>query len=521
MTRQTTINKVIDFLTRVKNAGYTSVLQYCRDFNEPYQNYIVNINRILKDEELDDECKNTIRTLKSDIKCNNKTTNSVVNSEKIDSDDRASTEIVRDEEGKVLYYKFEIYRRDKSPVVGQLTREEMNSVYRLYSYYGANITQREISRTLPEYSLVDFKRILRVFNITKACSPFAPHMYEEYTENELKDMHLRLKENDFLKKLEKEEVEDLKKLNIKLAKELNNLKNNVIHNVIDAGLEIKDSDYNPKEFIKNNPNSNNLIIWLSDMHIGAYNDAFGAYDIAEYNKDDIKSRLDTIVAKFAGRFYDNIYVVNLGDSIDSYNKETTRGGHPLPSIWNDKEISMIYIELMKEFFIDLQYNVTYNTMTYICIGESNHDGNAGWLNNKILEAHLQNIGIKTYISNYSIDSFSVGKHTFVYAHGKDNQNQFKNFPLTLNDKTDLYFTQWMNENNIVGKYKYVVKGDLHRYAYTVGNTFDYISVGSLYGSSNWITANFGNTKWSINFMEIQGDDMKIGTIREQEYLIII
>ena len=251
------------------------------------------------------------------------------------------------------------------------------------------------------------------------------------------------------------------------------------------------------------------------MHIGAYNDAFGAYDIAEYNKDDIKSRLDTIVAKFAGRFYDNIYVVNLGDSIDSYNKETTRGGHPLPSIWNDKEISMIYIELMKEFFIDLQYNVTYNTMTYICIGESNHDGNAGWLNNKILEAHLQNIGIKTYISNYSIDSFSVGKHTFVYAHGKDNQNQFKNFPLTLNDKTDLYFTQWMNENNIVGKYKYVVKGDLHRYAYTVGNTFDYISVGSLYGSSNWITANFGNTKWSINFMEIQGDDMKIGTIREQ------
>ena len=243
MTRQTTINKVIDFLTRVKNAGYTSVLQYCRDFNEPYQNYIVNINRILKDEELNDECKNTIRTLKSDIKCNNKTTNSVVNSEKIDSDDRASTEIVRDEEGKVLYYKFEIYRRDKSPVVGQLTREEMNSVYRLYSYYGANITQREISRTLPEYSLVDFKRILRVFNITKACSPFAPHMYEEYTENELKDMHLRLKENDFLKKLEKEEVEDLKKLNIKLAKELNNLKNNVIQNVIDAGLEIKDSDY--------------------------------------------------------------------------------------------------------------------------------------------------------------------------------------------------------------------------------------------------------------------------------------
>ena len=128
------------------------------------------------------------------------------------------------------------------------------------------------------------------------------------------------------------------------------------------------------------------------------------------------------------------------------------------------------------------------------------------------------MGIKTYISNYAIDSFCVGDHTFVYAHGKDNYTQFKNFPLTLNDKTDLYFTQWMNGNNIMGKYKYVVKGDLHRFAYTVGNTFDYISVGSLYGSSNWITANFGNTKWSINFMEIQGDDMQIGTIREQNII---
>ena len=391
----------------------------------------------------------------------------------------------------------------------------MNNVYRLYSYYGASITQREISRTLPEYSLVDFKRILRAFNITKACAPFAPHMFEEYTEEELKEMHLRLKENDFLKKLEKDEINDLRKLNTSLAKELNNLKTNVLQNVIDAGLEIKDSNFNPRNIIPSTVGKKDLIIWLSDMHIGAYNDAFGAYEIAEYNKEDIAHRLNIIVQKFAGKFYENIYVVNLGDSVDSFNKETTRGGHPLPSVWNDKEISMNYIELMKQFFVDLQHNVKHNSdLIYLCIGESNHDGDIGWLNNRILEAHLQNMGIRTYISNYSIDSFCVGDHAFVYAHGKDNYTQFKNFPLTLNDKTDLYFTQWMNENNIHGKYKYVVKGDLHRFAYTVGNTFDYISVGSLYGSSNWITANFGNTKWSINFMEIDGDDMQIGTIRE-------
>ena len=193
--------------------------------------------------------------------------------ETIENDERAETQIVRDSEGKVSYYKFKIFKRDKAPLMGKLTREEMNSVHRLYSYYGANITQREISRTLPEYSLVDFKRILRVFSITKACSPFAPHMYEEYTEEGLKEMHLRLKENDFIKKLEKDEINDLRKLNIKLAKELNNIKNNVIQNVIDAGIEIKESNFDPKKISPTIVGKKDLIIWLSDMHIGAYNDA--------------------------------------------------------------------------------------------------------------------------------------------------------------------------------------------------------------------------------------------------------
>ena len=64
----------------------------------------------------------------------------------------------------------------------------------MYSYYGSSLTQRIVSRNFPEYSLVDFKRILRAFNITKASAPFAPHMFEEYTEDQLKEIHLREKE---------------------------------------------------------------------------------------------------------------------------------------------------------------------------------------------------------------------------------------------------------------------------------------------------------------------------------------
>ena len=97
--------------------------------------------------------------------------------EVLDTDERVESSYIRNNEGKISGYKFKVYRRDKTPVTGVLSREEMQTIYRLYSYYGASITQREISRHFPDYSLIDFKRILRAFNITKASGPFAPHMY--------------------------------------------------------------------------------------------------------------------------------------------------------------------------------------------------------------------------------------------------------------------------------------------------------------------------------------------------------
>ena len=79
-------------------------------------------------------------------------------------------------------------------------------IYRLYSYYGSSITQREVSRSFPEYSLEDFKKILRVFNITKASAPFAPHIIEENTPEQLQVMQLREKENDFLRGIEAQRI---------------------------------------------------------------------------------------------------------------------------------------------------------------------------------------------------------------------------------------------------------------------------------------------------------------------------
>lgn len=434
------------------------------------------------------------------------------NNSHIDTDEVAEVENVRDEDGHIISYKFTIYRRDKSPIIGNLTRTEMQAIYRLYSYYGSSLTQRQISRQFPEYSFIDFKRILRAFNITKACAPFAPHMIEEHTQEELKEMQLREKENDLLRNIEKDEIKDLKALVSKLTKKTAGISNDKIVELF------KSTNKEYKELPVNITNTNAeypcLIIWLSDLHIGAYNAKYSSFvALPSYDVNEIKSRLAKIVETFAGQSYASVYVVNLGDSIDGFNKETTRGGHELPEIMDDKEISEAFIECMMEFFATLTSKVKCSNFNYLCIGESNHGGTTEWLNQKLLAAYITKYNVHSYISNYPIDSFVIGNTTLIYLHGKDNLTQTRQFPLTLNPNTELWFANYIKEQGIVNKHIYIVKGDLHNYAYTTGKQFDYISVGSMYGSSNYIVANFGHTNWSINYSVINGDNMMMGKIQ--------
>ena len=106
--------------------------------------------------------------------------------EEIETDDKAVTNLERDDNGRIQFYSFEIYRKNNPTLAGKLDRKEMETVYRLYSIYGANLTQKIVSREFPQFTFIEFKRILRAFNIYKANSEFAPHIIEERSEEELR-----------------------------------------------------------------------------------------------------------------------------------------------------------------------------------------------------------------------------------------------------------------------------------------------------------------------------------------------
>lgn len=122
-----------------------------------------------------------------------------------DYDDRSVGICERGPDEKITHYTYKIFIRDKESLEGSFSREEMDTVYRLYSSLdGAGLTVRDVSRQFPALTYRDFKRILRAFNITKSSMPVAPHILEEKNANDVAELVLKRKEDNLYKKLDSE-----------------------------------------------------------------------------------------------------------------------------------------------------------------------------------------------------------------------------------------------------------------------------------------------------------------------------
>lgn len=505
MIRKTTIAKFIDRLTSlVSLKTQADRIAFFKDNKLP-SNYITstfsNIYNNYQEGNIDQETYDKIVNLLSQYFLSFdqfKDTSLVGHKESVEADKGSDIEFIRDENGKINEYAFKINRQGKEPLVGKLTRDDANTIYRLYSYYGASITQREISRYFPEWSLIDFKRILRAFNITKASAPFAPHVIEEYSTNDLLEMQIREKENDFLRRLEASRIKMAESLLNKCALENLNLK----QQIADSKEIISSIDFTnaPHIYCPDIQTSDKtLIIWLSDMHIGAAVSGYSIYQ-NQYDNAVVRERLSKIVDTVSnlGYTFKEIIVCNLGDSLDGMDHQTSRRDHYLPQNMTNKEQVQNFMNLMI-FFINSLSKYT-SSLKYYCVGESNHDGDLGYVTNLALAAYLNSMGenIAATVFNKFIGHFKSNNMHFVLCHGKDNKDMFKNLPLVMNDKTENFINEYLDTESLYGKIVFV-KGDLHQSATTYAKRFTYKSVGSLFGSSEWIHKNFGNTKAACDY----------------------
>lgn len=504
--KKSTIKKYITILEDIKNSG-KSIKAYCEENGIS----VANIYQVKSKLEETNELYHEFMSLYNSITGRKSYNEELIEVETSEDEIDKVTVVRNSEDNKIIEYKVYIPVRDSRPFEATLSRKEIEDIYGLYTYYGGNITARNVANEFPRFTLPEVKKIIRAFGITKDSAWFPLHLLEEMNEEELSQYRLNLKERAAFKYADSRREIDynkqLKDLTAKLNKALD-------RNTFLQQLNITPDNIIPNIIFNKDEKENSLIIYLSDMHFGAYNPPYAYSDIDDYNESIIRSRLDFVLSKFQHKKYNNIVVCNLGDSIDSYKSETSRGGHPLPNIISDKDKVKLYIKLMLEFFTSLK--TSNSPIYYYCVGESNHDGDWGWLSNVLLSEKLKKLGIVSYISDKPIGKFNLNGNTFLYLHGKDNFNQNKGFPLVLNDKTESWFNSYFINNGITSeKGIYVVKGDLHQHAITVGKTFTYVSAASLYGCSNWIVANFGKTPWGITYMEVTPDgEVMEGLIKE-------
>ena len=426
--------------------------------------------------------------------------------ESVETDDRAITNIERDEDGTIQYYTFEIYRQENPALIGKLDRKEMETIYRLYSIYGSNLTQKIVSREFPQFTFVEFKRILRAFNIYKANSEFAPHIIEEKSEEELINLHNQNKENNVLRRIEKDQLAEANKLINKLAKENLDLKKNTNFHITED-VEIK-----PYRITKKYDTGKDLILHLSDIHVGACCNSGSLYT-NNWNEEELERRLDTIIDLIGDNFGTvNTIVINmLGDYLDGMDGMTARRDHIMPQNMDNREQFNVFIRQMLGFIGQLS-NYCSDIIIY-AVPEGNHGGTADYMAIKALEyavgKKFPDIQFTVFEKYYGYYEFNG--HTYVIEHGKDGRFMNKAMPLNLNDQSSVMIRDWLDAEGIHESGIHIIKGDLHSNNLNSCRKFDYRNVLSLFGNSDYSMMNYPTNNYGISYDLFIGNARTIGT----------
>jgi hypothetical protein len=500
-----TIKKYADIINLAKTEG-TSIKVACDKLKV---NYITMTNAIHRLNKKANKSEDEISLL--DMYDSTKVTSKV----EVETDDRAEISYERNDSGNIMYYCYQIYKKNKPALVGKLSREEMTSIYRLYTYYGDSLTQKSVARHFTDLSLVDFKRILRAFNIYKSNCPFPPHMMEECTEDELREIQLREKENSFLRKAEEDSIKNTEKLLKKYAQENLDLKKQLA-NLSDFGVDIPD-DIKP-ELIKAKPQSSKSInLYLADIHLGSYTVSGSLYEENNnYGFDEAKQRLTQIIYKVGELgFMETINIVLLGDNVDccGFTGLTARQDHVMPSNMDAREQGNKFIELMDWFITSIVKNEMANNVSVYSVPTGNHSGNFEYMCNKALMFYLNSRfpEIKTQLWENYYGSFEQNSHVFYCMHGKDDAFMKRPFPLVIDDKSKVLLYEWLMNNGEYRSNIHFIKGDLHSNALSSCKRFDYRNVLSLYGASDYSNYNYSQNSYGVSYDLMIGTNLVRGT----------
>ncbi len=297
----------------------------------------------------------------------------------------------------------------------------------------------------------------------------------------------------------------------------------LLKEAIEASLEVV-RPYTPPTVRSTNHRA--LLVITSDEHVAAANLEDDLYDIP-YDKTQYLLRkariLDEIRKELDGAACENFIEIKLGDDLDGWNGGTTRSGEPghahiLPQNMSNKAAVETYIRVNNWYWDAIMEMGIAQSHTKYDVVNSNHGGNG-------LD-YIANLGVQIYLEakhpsvrieyvHKFIGHFTYGPHNLLLTHGKDENYRKRPLPLNLDPQTEVFIKQYMDINHLPADYhNLLLKGDLHQWNWNAGKFFDYVNVGSLYGSSGWVQANFGLTKPSfvIGWLDKNSKDFNLRPI---------
>jgi len=231
----------------------------------------------------------------------------------------------------------------------------------------------------------------------------------------------------------------------------------------------------------------------------------------KWDKDELFRRLDLMIQHIKTYQKSNLLVIsNLGDYMDGLGGQTTRKGHELPQNMNDKEafdlgvsFSLKLVDSLVEDYDEIRYNF---------LVEDNHSGVFSYFVSQAVKGILEqrySEKVKVKTQKKFIDHFKVGKHTIVETHGKDSESLKFGFRPHLDDKQAKKIDHYLKENKLYdGNFIEFSKGDSHLGLFddSTSTDFQYYNYPAFSPPSQWVKANFSNTKSGFRFFNIKKDE---------------
>ena len=256
-------------------------------------------------------------------------------------------------------------------------------------------------------------------------------------------------------------------------------------------------DYKPNVITYTKPNKKDFDkLIITDVHIGMDTDADNnTMYKGEWNKEELLNTAQIVIDNtIKEQESDVLYVDELGDLLDGFNAQTTRGGHGLPQNMTNEEA----FDCALEFKLKILYGLigNYKEIHFNNICNDNHSGAFGYFVNEafkqIAEIQFNNITVTNH--RKFINHYFVGNICFVITHGKDDKSLKFGFKPHLDLKGAEKIDQYLKQNGVYKKSDLVVfcKGDSHQALFDLctSDDFYYFNYPALSPSSNWIKNNF-------------------------------